>query len=111
MATENIIFTVGNTTLELYPKDLDNKLTFYQASDMVLALGDGWRLPTREEFAHIYTDLFTPGKLAFTKESSYWTSDEVDGKPGMAYTFYFDTGKPFDDIKDYATYVRLVRVK
>ena len=34
---------------------------------------------------------------------------QVNQKSGMAWSFYFDIGKPFEEIKDYKANIRLIR--
>jgi hypothetical protein len=103
-------FEIENRKIELYKKDLVNKLDWYEANDFVYNIGENWRLPTILEFSKLY-EFHKNNKLEFLEDSSYWSNESIDDKPGWAWTFYFDNGKPLDDLKNYKTYIRLVRDK
>lgn len=104
-----LIKSEDGTTLELYPKDLEILLRWDEAVKIAESLGDGWRLPTKKEFDVIYNDIFKIDNNSFKTTEAYWTMDEVDGRENWAWTFYFDTGRPWDDTKEFKTLVRLIR--
>jgi len=104
-----LILNFKDKYFELYPCDLELKLNWQDASQTAKAIGQGWRLPTLSEFKIIFDAFHKMDKNKFDESTSYWSNEEVDGKENWAWSFYFDSGKPFDDTKEYESMVRLVR--
>lgn len=88
---------------EVYPEDLGEH-TWKDAKKVCKELGDGWRLPTREELHLMWLNKDTIGGFA---ADYYWSSSE--------YTYLtvwsqdFTNGGQYKDSKNNATYVRAVR--
>jgi hypothetical protein len=62
---------LGN--LEIAPRDFAEKMTWEAAKKACADLGDGWRLPTKEELNDMYRNKDKIG--AFTLDN-YWSSSE-----------------------------------
>jgi hypothetical protein len=86
---------------EVYPKDL-GKFTWEDAKEACAALGDGWRLPTREELHLMWLNKDDSFAAAY-----YWSSSE--GNNTNAWTQTFANGNQYNYAKDLTTYVRAVR--
>lgn len=95
---------VGN--LEISASDLPNKMSWNDIPSAIEALGgNGWRLPTEEEFATLY-HLFEKGTIVF-KAEKYWASSFYQN-----YAWYYDLSvgySPHILLKTEKCYVRLVR--
>ena len=90
--------------LEVMTKDLG--LMKWEAAKIACEnLGDGWRLPTKEEFILMYINKDKIG--GFTNEF-YWSSTELDN-PGVAWGFCFNNEAAFGFNKGNTCYVRAVR--
>ena len=88
---------------EVYPKDLEGLFNWTEAKKACKDLGEGWRLPTKEELNEIYKN--RDGGFA---DSNYWSSTEADN--GNAWFQYFDSGNQFYGGKDFYNFsVRAVR--
>ncbi len=87
---------------ELHSDDL-GKMTWDEAIKAVEKLGNGWRLPTIEEFFMIYKN-----KLINNNSKGYWSSTEY-GNEGFAWYFSFNSEDAYYSSKDNASYVRAVR--
>ena len=59
---------IGN--LQIYPRDLSS-MEWYVATKICLGLGDGWRLPTKEELNVIYVNREIINGLS---TDDYWSS-------------------------------------
>lgn len=88
---------------EVYPNDL-GKHTWEDAKKVCKELGDGWRLPTREELHLMWLNKDTIGGFA---AASYWSSSEFNSN--LAWYQIFDNGSQFNYDKNYTGYVRAVR--
>ena len=86
---------------EVYPEDL-GKYTWNYAKIVCDELGDGWRLPTREELHLMWLN-----KDDSFAAANYWSSSEVNNN--FAWIQYFYNGVQLNYSKDYANYVRAVR--
>ena len=92
-------FKAGN--LEVLAEDLD-EMNFSRTEEACRALGQGWRLPTFEEY-HLLQCLYELGVGEFDKRGIYWASDPVSpGKPEGSYlkTWSF-TELDHDDVSRY----------
>ena len=86
---------------EVYPKDL-GKFTWNDAKEACAALGEGWRLPTREELHLMWLNKDDSFASAY-----YWSSNESNDAD--AWLQNFNGGDHDDDYKTSTNYVRPVR--
>jgi hypothetical protein len=66
---------ISGAKIILAKKDFPENMTWHEAQRACVGLGDGWRLPTIEEWQVIY-ELFIRNKLGDFKGSHYWCSNE-----------------------------------
>ena len=86
-------------------KDLESVFTWDESMEAVKELGEGWRLPTKEELNLMYLH---KDKIGGFVEDYYWSSTEGDA--GLAWRQYFGNGSQYDGIKvSTGFYVRAVR--
>ena len=106
---------IGN--LEVMNKDL-GKMNWDDAMKEVAELGNGWRLPTKEECLKILYP--NQSKILNLKDiEGYWTSDETvspydTSQENFEYAYYFHFGVPqlasyYKNRKHALHYVRAVR--
>lgn len=95
---------VGDRTIEISPTDAPDSIPWDAAVEWCTALGDGWRLPTKDELSVLYEQREVIG--GFTPYR-YWSSSKR-GHNG-AWTQYFGSGKQYGDYKSYRRRVRAVR--
>ena len=69
-----ILITASGIKIEVATFDFNDKMNWDDATNACLALGDGWRLPTVEEFKLIFSELLQKVKDNF-QISYYWTCD------------------------------------
>jgi hypothetical protein len=81
--------TKGDQILRVAQEDLSVRMSWEEARDSCLALGNGWRLPTKEELELMYNQLYLKGQGNF-HELGYWSADIH--KTGSAWAMYFLTG-------------------
>ena len=62
--------------LEIYPKDLPEKLSWKKAMEVCETLGDGWRLPTIDELNEVYTFYCEGFNYVTFKHPYYWSSSD-----------------------------------
>jgi hypothetical protein len=86
---------------EVYPEDL-GKFTLEDAKEACAALGEGWRLPTREELHLMWLNKDDSFAAAY-----YWSSSEYSND--YAWLQYFSVGNQNGNNKSNANYVRAVR--
>lgn len=86
---------------EVFPDDL-GKFTWEDAKEACATLGEGWRLPTREELHLIWLNKDDSFAAAY-----YWSSSE-DGS-NYAWLQGFHNGFQLNDGKNSPYYVRAVR--
>ena len=89
--------------LEVMKKDLGN-MNWYEATETCDNLGDGWRLPTMDEWNIIYENQEKIGGFA---DGKYWSSDYVSST--RAYSKNFTNRKRANMSKKDKNYVRAVR--
>jgi hypothetical protein len=100
-SSSNSSVKIGN--LEVMTKDL-GEMEWDDAMKACAALGDGWRLPTKEEFNILYQN---KDKIGGFDKNYYWSSAEYDD--GSARYFYFGNGNASHSSKYTTYYVRAVR--
>jgi hypothetical protein len=88
---------------EVYPNYLGNH-TWKDANYVCALLGDGWRLPTREELHLMYLNKNEIGGFA---AAYYWSSSESYNN--SAWSQSFATGSQASDDRLSTAYVRAVR--
>jgi hypothetical protein len=102
--------TIG--TLTIASKDMPEPLDWWEAKEECLRLGDGWRLPTKEELDLIYENKSRIGNF---KQSGYWSISQSanqmtnDGELILAWSKSFKTGIKTDYEKKYPANVRAVK--
>lgn len=65
------LLTIGN--LEIYPNDFPSAMEWTDAKEACEALGDGWRLPTKDELNLLYQNRKNIGGFDIV---NYWSSTE-----------------------------------
>ena len=103
MKNDEPIILEQNLKFEVYHKDLGEH-TWKDAKKVCEELGDGWRLPTREELHFIWLNKNFIGGFA---AAYYWSSSESSN----LYAWYqsFINGDQSYNFKDNTYYVRAVR--
>lgn len=82
--------------------DFSFEVKWYGAKKACEELGDGWRLPTLDEFKFLYKNDFH--KIADLKIYNYWTSTEISAEikgEDYVYVFVSRTGETYDYYKKY----------
>jgi hypothetical protein len=101
-----ILITSAGVNIEVASSDFKDKMNWDDAKNACDSLGDGWRLPTVDEFELIFSELFQKGNGNF-QMSYYWTCDEIEDD--TAWDFYFVAGKAYGYFKSSTYFVRAVR--
>ena len=86
--------------------DFPQEMHWNDAMKACSSLGDGWRLPTKEELKGMYELLHRKGRGNF-KDEYYWSGSQVN--PGRAWLMFFGDGGVDDGNKDISHQVRAVR--
>ena len=94
-------FKIGN--LEVMKEDL-GRMSWDDAKKTCAALGDGWRLPTKQELEILYVN---NQRIGGFDDNYYWSSTEVDYSNAWSQNFY--NGHQANATKSNAPYVRAVR--
>ena len=93
---------IGN--LEIAQNDFPRKLYWYDIEKALTDLGNGWRLPTKDELNLLYKNKNKIGDVAFI---GHWSSTEYDNV--YAWGQNIVNGFQFTDAKDNYYYLRAVR--
>jgi len=93
---------IGN--LEVMTEDLEGEMEWDDAMKACADLGDGWRLPTKDELNTLYQNKDKIGGFA---NSVFWSSTEYSTT--RAYSFYFFNGYAPNCYKFTTRSVRAVR--
>jgi hypothetical protein len=93
---------IGNIEVAQY--DFPNQMNWVDAKKACESLGDGWRLPTKEELDKLYQ---YRNRIESFNTGNYWSSSESDFN--NAYYLGFDNGGLDQVYKKYTGYVRAVR--
>lgn len=101
--TTNPIILEQHLKFEVYPEDLGEH-NWKDAKKVCEDLGDGWRLPTREELHLMWVNKDSIGSFA---AAYYWSSSE--SSYNYAWNQYFVSGSQSTSYKYLTTYVRAVR--
>ena len=103
--SESSSSTIKIDNLEVMTEDLESTYTWDDAMKACAVLGDGWRLPTKDELNLLYENKEKIGGFA---NDYYWSSTEF-GSYGFAWQQLFSIGtQPYLEKKD-AAYVRAIR--
>ncbi len=105
--TRREVSTIKIGNLEVMTEDL-GKMTWDEAKKACKNLGDGWRLPTKDELNLLYENKEKIGGFA---RDYYWSSTEY-GFPSaweQDFNFGFSSGTPYVNFKASPVYVRAVR--
>lgn len=95
---------IMNGNLEVASKDLKGRYSWYEAIEACEELGEGWRLPTKDELNELYKNKNTIGGFV---EDFYWSSAEYGSS--YAVVQYFGDGFHDEDVKEFKHYVCAVR--
>lgn len=95
---------VGERMIEVYPEDAPAPLSWHDAINWCANLGEGWRLPTKDELDVLYGKRDEIGGFAY---SYYWSSSEYGSS--IAWLQSFLDGNRNYDYKYYYRRVRAVR--
>jgi hypothetical protein len=101
-------FTVAGETIQVAKEDSPLKMNYYNAMSSCEELGNGWRLPDKDELTAMYEQLHKQGKGNF-KDDWYWSSSQFE--MGCAWGMSFGSGNVSGDNKDVSNKVRAVRAK
>ena len=93
---------IGNIEVAQY--DFPKTMSWYDADESCKGLGDGWRLPTKDELNLLYKNKDKMGVVAFI---GHWSSTEYDNV--YAWGQNIVNGFQFTDAKDNYYYLRAVR--
>ncbi len=96
------LLKIGN--LEIAPNDFPSDMNWQDAKNACEKLGNGWRLPSKDELNILYKNKDKIGGFANT---IYWSSTEI----GLEYACYqvFDYGSQGSFEKFITLYVRAIR--
>jgi hypothetical protein len=90
--------------LEIAEHDFPTQMTWSEAKSVFDGLGDGWRLPTKEELKIMYNNENKIGGFAY---SFYWSCCEYNSANG--WSLYLLNGSECSRPKNYSYCVRAVR--
>ena len=101
---EEGVATIKIGDLEVMTEDL-GEMNWDDAMKACADLGDGWRLPTKDELNLLYENKEKIG--GFTNDAGYWSSTET----GLSFAWLQDfiDGKPWSFFKTTPILVRAVR--
>jgi hypothetical protein len=94
---------IGNIEIAQY--DFPSFMNWEDAQKACSNLGDGWRLPTKDELNYLYVNQIAIG--GFTNKS-YWSSTVGDDERAVGQFFVLD-GDYFFQSKNDANFVRAIR--
>ena len=99
---------IGNTikieNIEVAEKDFPKNMNWEDAKKACESLGNGWRLPTKEELNTLYQNRDKIGGFA---DVYYWSSSELN--VGIAWLQSFGNGGQYSGGKNNAVYFRAIR--
>jgi hypothetical protein len=100
---EEGVATIKIGDLEVMTEDL-GEMNWDDAMKACADLGDGWRLPTKDELNLLYENKEKIGGFA---NNFYWSSTGNDNYNAWEQNFF--NGNQYSDNKNYYSYVRAVR--
>ncbi len=95
---------IGNIEIAQY--DFPEQMNWKDANKACAELGDGWRLPTKDELNTLYQNKNEIGNF---NGDVHWSSTEAVNRYSNAWLQYFLDGSQNFDYKFYTYYVRAVR--
>ena len=101
--------TISGKTIQVAKEDFPSIMGPNEAMWACEGLGNGWRLPTKEELVAMYEQLHKQGKGHF-KNESYWSSSS-DSMGSGSFTVYFYNGSVNIQISEdlHGNHLRVVR--
>ena len=106
---KSTVIKPGFEAFEVYHEDLKGHYTWDEAKEACEALGEGWRLPTKEELNEMYKKRDVVGGFAGSY-GSYWSSTENDNcKYSDAWYQNFYNGNQYLNYENSNLNVRSVR--
>ena len=99
-------FTIDGKTIQVATEDFPSTMNWDDAMSACQNLGNGWRLPNKDELLAMYEQLHKQGKGNF-KEVFYWSSSQDNS--GYAWYVYFGNGYVYSDNEYNSNQVRAVR--
>jgi len=102
--TRREVSTIKIGNLEVMTEDLGKMMTWDEAKKACKNLGDGWRLPTKDELNLLYENKEKIGGFA---NGFYWSSTEYGGNGAWVQDFLY--GYQNTNGKSGSNYVRAVR--
>ena len=99
-------FTITEETMQVAKEDFPDLMDWHDAMSACAGLGNGWRLPSKDELNAMYEQLHKQGKGNF-KNTWYWSSSQVNS--GGAWGVNFGTGGVNYGTKNGNYQVRAVR--
>jgi len=103
MAKPIVLHKTSTLHFEVYPTDL-GQMTWYEAKEACVNLGNGWRLPTKYELNLIYENKDVVGGFA---NLYYWSSTELGNGNAWFQNFYNGYQGSYSNL--FTHYVRAVR--
>ncbi|MBM3446519.1 MAG: DUF1566 domain-containing protein, partial [Bacteroidetes bacterium] len=100
-------FTIDGETFQVANEDLPADMTWDDAIGACQSLGNGWRLPSKEELKEMYNQLYIKGKSNIKLHNPYWSSSE--NNEGYAWDFSFVDKSYYLCNKGFKNYGRAVR--
>jgi len=97
---------IDGSAIQVAKEDFPNEMDWHEAMAECETLGNGWRLPSKEELREVYSQLYQQGKGNF-KNEPYWSSSEFDAN--FACSFRFELGVSYEYNKYTTKHVRAVR--
>jgi hypothetical protein len=91
--------------LEIAEKDFPKEMDWDDAKSSCLGLGDGWRLPTKDELYFLYRNR---KKIAGFSDKGYWSSTEVDNTHAWSISWPYGS-QGGEGTKNIALRVRAIR--
>ena len=99
---------IGNRKVLVYPEDSDKEMMNWdKAKEACKELGDGWRLPTKEELEAMYKQLHIEGKGNFMDGAWYWSSS-IESEYNYIWVVDFTSGDAYYNEDEFGQ-VRAVR--
>jgi hypothetical protein len=104
---KGLTITVNGRKLEVADQDLPNRMLWENAMRACEGLGNGWRLPDKDELEAMYEQLHKQGRGNF-KNAWYWSSSQGSGYPWVV---TFNDGRVYISNFDYLYKGHFFRVR
>ena len=96
---------ITGVKIQVAKKDFSNKMTHFEATEACESLGEGWRLPSRDELKELYLNKKRIGGFS---SGFYWSSLETD-EGYCHWSIGFGNGNEVKHDFDTKVYVRAIR--